>query len=96
MAFKKKLASKTTEVLNDTEHFSKGERFSLDRKTWIVTELEYGDNTPMRRIVADDGTEEIVSLSTLQRDQEHGDLIIISDVQEDDQEDEPETKTEDV
>jgi hypothetical protein len=44
---------------------------------WTVTEEVYADNTEMRRIVADDGTEEIVSLFTLSKDLKNKNLEIV-------------------
>ena len=48
--------------------FPKGTKFVMDSRTWRVTE-EIVDNTEIwRRVMSDDGTEEILSMHTLQKD----------------------------
>lgn len=66
--FHKKIASKGVEAMNKQSDFPLGTKFFLDDKMWIVTKVSYADNTQMREIRADDGTVEVLTLTTLQRD----------------------------
>jgi len=69
MTLKKTIASHSVTPLN-SKKFLKGSMFLCDKRIWHVTEEMFADNTEMRRIIADDGTEEILTLTTLIKDLE--------------------------
>ena len=76
--FKKTFSSKGMEPIG--EKFPKGCQFMRDNRKWTVTEVFEQDNTSWRRIVADDGTDEVVMLSTLDRDNAEGVVTFIEPV----------------
>jgi len=62
------IASGEAQPMNKKAEFPKGTRFKLDNHLWIVTEATYSDNTEMRKIVAENGDIEILTLETLYKD----------------------------
>ena len=65
---KKTIASGKVEPINKRSDFSVGTKFKLDNHLWTVTKSDYSDNTEMRTVVAEDGSVEIMTLKTLQKD----------------------------
>ena len=59
--------------------FPVGTRFMLSDRFWAVKEASVDDNTEMRRVLADDGVEETLMLSTLIRDKTAGSLEFLAD-----------------
>lgn len=81
MTLNKTFSSNNMEPL-ETD-FAKGCKFIRDRIKWTVTGSFVADNAEMRRVVGDNGTEEITTLHTLVKDFEAGDitfLAIVDDV----------------
>jgi hypothetical protein len=64
--------------------FPEGTKFVYDGKLGIVVAEEQADNAEMRRIRYDDGTEEVVMLSTLVKDSESKAFQIIKESQNED------------
>ena len=77
MAFKKTFSSNNMEPLGSGQEFAKGVQFVRDGKKWEVVDSFVSDNTPMRKIVATDGLEEIVMLYTLIKDMESNSVHFI-------------------
>ena len=75
MAFKKTFSSQEMEPIG--EKFPKGCQFIRDEKKWTVTKSFTEDNTSWRRMVANDGTDEVVMLSTLEKDIAEGSISFI-------------------
>ena len=70
-----KIAGKKSEVLNKKTaelKFSEKTQFEFDNKTWTVKRAFVENNSDMVEIVANDGTVEIMLLSTLLTDKKHG------------------------
>jgi len=84
MSMKKQMSSKEMKTIDAATEkkparFAKGRKFTLDNKLWIVLEEFEADNTPMRRVRADNGDEEIVTVLTLDRDVAAGVLVMVED-----------------
>jgi len=79
--FKKKISSNSVEVIKTGNRFPVGAKFSRDNLLWTVKEAFIEDNTEMRRVIASDGTEEILTLVTLMKDAK--DAIFIEEEKED-------------
>ncbi|MFA5599230.1 MAG: hypothetical protein WDA06_01405 [Phenylobacterium sp.] len=76
--FKKEFQSDNSNPVNpDNMHFLKGTKFVRDGKLWVVLEEAIGDSAPMRRVRADDGTEEVVMLNTLVKDSQAKDFAFV-------------------
>ena len=73
--FKKKIATGDFKDNDSKSTFPKGTTFIMDERLWKVTEQFVDDNASWRRIVADDGTEELVILPTLEKDLKSGSLV---------------------
>jgi len=80
MAMNKTFSSGSIEPL-ETD-FSKGCTFIRDKVKWIVTEVFVADNTEMRKVVGNDGVQEIVTLFTLNKDFKSGDIKFMANVDE--------------
>lgn len=76
---KKNVPASKMEVVDASTNvpFSKGTKFVYAGKIGIVTEVTEADNASMRRIRYDDGTEEIVLLSTLLKDSRSADFKVM-------------------
>ena len=65
-------SSENIESLNEEQNvddnFSRGFKFFVSGHAWTVTAEEGEPTAPMRRIVADDGSEDVVLLSSLRKD----------------------------
>ena len=65
-------SSENIEPINESPErdmsFSKGFTFFTSGHEWTVTAEEGDSQAPMRRIVADDGSEDVVLLTSLQKD----------------------------
>lgn len=57
--------------------FVKGQKFVMNSKIWVVTEVQNADNADMRRVVADDGTDEVLTLTTLLKDVNTGHIEFV-------------------
>lgn len=66
--FKKTMSTGDVQPINKQTDFPEGTRFKLDNHLWIVVEATYSDNTEMRKIVAENGDTEILTLETLYKD----------------------------
>lgn len=66
--FKKTMSTGEAQPMNKKTEFPKGTKFKLSNHLWIVTEATYSDNTDMRKIVAENGDTEILTLETLYKD----------------------------
>ena len=75
MTIEKRLASKSITPLNNRE-FPRGVKFSFDGRIWVVLESMRADNTEMRKVAGDDGTKEVVTLTTLQNDLSAGRIVM--------------------
>ena len=73
--FKKKIATGDFKNSDSKNTFPKGTTFIMDERFWKVTEQFVDDNANWRRVVADDGTEELVILPTLEKDLKTGSLV---------------------
>ncbi len=73
--FKKKIATGDFKNSDSKNTFPKGTTFLMDQRFWKVTEQFVDDNASWRRVIADDGTEELVILSTLEKDFRSGSLV---------------------
>ena len=66
--FTKRIVTGQMDESRPKTEFPKGTKFVLDSRIWKVTE-EIVDNTETwRRVMSDDGTEEILSMHTLKKD----------------------------
>jgi len=77
--FQKKIATGDFKDNNSKDTFPKGTTFIMDERFWKVTEQFVDDNASWRRIIADDGTEELVILPTLKKDLKSGSLVFGDD-----------------
>ena len=73
--FNKKISSNNVEVIKTGSNFSVGTKFNRDGLMWTVREAFVQDNTEMRRVIAQDGTEEILMLATLRKDEKDVEFI---------------------
>jgi len=80
MAFKKTFSSEGIEPVGDK--FPKGCKFIRDRKKWTVTASWQENNADWRRMVADDGTDEVVEIKTLERDLDEGAITFVESTDE--------------
>ena len=80
MAFKKTFSSKGIEPIGNK--FAKGCKFIRDGKKWTVTASWQENNADWRRMVADDGTDEVAEIKTLERDLDEGSITFIESTDE--------------
>jgi hypothetical protein len=79
--FKKSIVTGAYIQSTNAKHiFARGERFIRDGRVWTVTEEFESDNTPMRRCVCEDGTHEVATLKTLNKDAEQGDFSWVQEM----------------
>ncbi len=80
---RKKLSSGEFSIIEDTSLFPKGTCFVRDGKTGRVKEVISTDSMQRRRLIYSDGTDEIVTLSTLVEDSKQETFKIIEDEEQD-------------
>jgi len=66
--FKKSISSKEMKTINNEPKFPVKTKFCMNNEIWTVKNSFITDNTEMRTIISTDGTEEILTLTTLLRD----------------------------
>tara|TARA_Y100000034_G_C6868247_1_gene395943 strand:+ start:136 stop:357 length:222 start_codon:yes stop_codon:yes gene_type:complete len=64
--------------------FPKDLKYICGGTVWTVLDVEYEDNTEMRRVMNASGDVEIMTLITLRKDANEPDFSIISDPREED------------
>lgn len=74
---RKKIKLGEIKVVGKTKQFPEGTKFVLAGRQGTIVASEEADNTEMRTIRYDDGTEEIVMLSTLIRDSQGKDFALV-------------------
>jgi len=75
----KKIAANNMVSLNTCSDgcFKVGTKYSFAGNTWTVIEELFVDNTPMRKLLGEDGVEEIVTVTTLRKDSKSKDFKLI-------------------
>jgi len=76
----KKISSGDIKMIEDPKMFAKGTKFVFGGKVGTVIEAREADNTQMRRIVYDDGTDEVVTLQTLLKDSQSPGFTMLPDI----------------
>lgn len=77
--FNKKIILGEINMIEDASVFPKGTRFVFDGRIGTVIDVREADNAQMRRIVYNDGTDEIVTLQTLIKDSKLPGFSIMDD-----------------
>ena len=71
MSMKKNMKSGKPVIVsggNEDKMFPVGYKYIMDGITWTVVEAKRADNTELRRLVGDEGTQEFVTVDTMRKD----------------------------
>jgi len=71
---------KTSGSPNKNQPFPKDSKYMFDQQVYIIREAFVSDNTPMRRVISlSTGSEEILTVKTLQNDEQSGNIVVVTD-----------------